>query len=92
MSAVPSPGESSLKRAENKESYIVNTEIVKRLSDLNLLLQVEEGIGELLALTQRRLNDLEGSNIAQKVGDRLVRIPVSHGRDLDSLEVILVGA
>lgn len=37
----------------------VNTKLVQSLSDLDLGLGVEVGIGKLLALTQRRLDDLE---------------------------------
>ena len=37
----------------------VNTELIQSLSDLDLGLSVEVGIGELLALTQRRLDNLE---------------------------------
>ena len=40
-------------------THVVNTKIIQSLSDLNLLLGVEEGIGELFTLSQCTLNDLE---------------------------------
>lgn len=49
-------------------THVVNTEVVKSLGDLNLLLSVKEGIGELLALTEGALNNLEAGDIAQEVG------------------------
>jgi hypothetical protein len=48
-------------------TYVVHTEIVQCLGDLNLLLGVEESVGKLLTLTEGTLNDLEAGNIAQEV-------------------------
>jgi hypothetical protein len=45
-------------------THIVNTKIIQSLSNLNLLLGVEEGVGKLLSLSQRTLNDLEIRYIA----------------------------
>jgi hypothetical protein len=53
-------------------THIVDSEIIQRLGNLNLLLRVEEGIGELLTLSQSALNDLEIRYIAQEVADGLV--------------------
>jgi hypothetical protein len=53
-------------------THIVNTEIIQSLSNFNLLLSVEEGVGKLFALSQRTLNDLEIRYIAQKIADGLV--------------------
>lgn len=55
-------------------THIINTEIIQSLSNLNLLSPVEEGIGELLSLSKRTLNDLESRDVAQEVTDRLVWI------------------
>lgn len=54
----------------------VNTELVQSLCDLDLGLGVEVGIGELLALTQRRLDDLEVGHIGQEVAYGLVGVLV----------------
>lgn len=48
-------------------THIVNAEVIEGLGNLNLLLGVKEGIGELLALTKGALNDLEAGDIAQEV-------------------------
>lgn len=53
-------------------THVVDTEIVEGLGDLNLLLRVEEGVGELLTLTESTLDDLETGDIAQEVGDTSV--------------------
>ena len=50
-------------------THVVHTEVIESLGNLNLLLGVEEGVGELLTLTQSRLNDLEAGDIAQEIGD-----------------------
>lgn len=50
-------------------THVVHTEIIQSLGDLNLLLGVEESIGELLTLTEGGFNDLESRDIAQEVGD-----------------------
>jgi len=55
-------------------THVVYTKIVQGLGYLNLLLCVEEGIGELFTLSQRTLDDLEARYIAQEVADGLVRI------------------
>lgn len=49
-------------------THIVDTEVIEGLGDLNLLLGVEEGVGELLTLTESTLDDLEAGDIAQEVG------------------------
>lgn len=53
-------------------THIINSEIIQRLGDLNLLLGIKESVCELLALSQSTLNDLEARYIAQVVADRLV--------------------
>jgi hypothetical protein len=73
------------KRAKIGESYVINTKVVQRLSDLNLLGSVEESIGELLALSQGALNDLEGVDIAEEVGDGLVGVPGVDGSGVKRL-------
>ena len=61
-------------------THVVNTELIQGLGDLNLLLGVKEGIGELLTLTQRTLDDLEARDIAQEVGDSsIVAVGVACG-------------
>lgn len=55
-------------------THVVNTEIIQSLGNLNLLLGIEEGIGELFTLSQSALNDLEIRHIAQEVADGLVRV------------------
>lgn len=50
-------------------THIVHTELIQSLGDLNLLLGVEERIGELLTLTEGGFNDLESRDVAQEVGD-----------------------
>jgi hypothetical protein len=50
-------------------THVVNTKVIESLSDLNLLLEVEESIGKLLTLTQGRLNNLEAGDIAQEICD-----------------------
>ena len=57
------------------ESYIVHTEFIQRFGNLNFFLCIEEGVGELLAFSQRTLDDFKRGDIAQVVGYRLVRIP-----------------
>lgn len=53
-------------------THVVNTEVVQGFGNLNLLLLVEKGIGELFTLPQSTLNDLEVPYIAQVVANRLV--------------------
>jgi hypothetical protein len=53
-------------------THIVNTEIIQSLGDLDLLGGVKESIGELFALSQSALNDLEIRDVAQEVADGLV--------------------
>jgi hypothetical protein len=51
---------------------VVNAEIIQSLGDLDLLLRVKKGIGELFTLSQSTLDDLEIRYVAQEVADRLV--------------------
>ena len=61
-------------------THVVNTELIQGLGDLNLLLGVKKGIGELLTLTQGTLDDLEPRDIAQEVGDSsIVAVGVACG-------------
>jgi len=53
-------------------THIVNSKIIQRLGNLNLLLSIEERIGELFTFSQSAFNDLEARHIAQKVADGLV--------------------
>lgn len=48
-----------LRGTRRSELDAVNTKLIQSLSDLDLGLGVKVGIGKLLALTQRRLDDLE---------------------------------
>jgi hypothetical protein len=48
-----------LRGTRRGELDAVNTKLVESLGDLDLGLGVKVGIGKLLALTQRRLDDLE---------------------------------
>lgn len=58
---------------------VVNAEFVEGLGNADLGLGVEEGIGKLLALTERRLDQLEARDIGQKVADGLVGVGVPRG-------------
>lgn len=40
-------------------THIVNAKFVKGFGNLNFLLSIEEGIGELFTLTESALDDLE---------------------------------
>lgn len=61
-------------------THVVNTEVIEGPGDLDLLLGVEESVGELLTLTQSRLNDLETRDIAQEIGDAdVVAVGVAGG-------------
>jgi hypothetical protein len=61
-------------------THVVHTEVIEGLGDLNLLLGIEESVGELLTLTQSRLNDLEAGDIAQEIGDaNVVAVGVAGG-------------
>ena len=55
---IPSVSMCSKHRIQNM-THVVNTKIIQSLGDLNLLLGVKEGIGELFTFSQRTLNDLE---------------------------------
>jgi len=55
-------------------THIINTKIIESLGDLDLLLRVKEGIGELFTLPECALNDLEIGYIAQVVPDWLVGV------------------
>lgn len=77
-------------------THVVHTELVQSLGDLNLLLGVEESVGELLTLTESGLNDLESRDVAQEVGDTdAVTVGVTSGvrvvASLDSSEAGVVG-
>lgn len=50
-------------------THVVGTKVIQSLGDLNLLLGIKKGVGELLALTQGALNNLEARDIAEEVGD-----------------------
>ena len=71
-------------------SYVVDTKVVQRLSDLNFLSGVEKRVGKLLSLSQGALDDLERADIAEEVGDGLVGIPAVERCGLDCLVVCLV--
>lgn len=61
-------------------THVVGAESVEGLGDLNLLLGIKKGVGELLALTQGALDDLEARDIAQEVGDGgIVAVGVAGG-------------
>ena len=61
-------------------THVVNTKLIESLGDLDLLLGVKKGIGELLTLTQGTLDDLEPRDIAQEVGDSsIVAVGVACG-------------
>lgn len=49
-------------------THVVNTEVVEGPGNLDLLLGIEESVGELLTLTQGTLDNLETGDIAQEVG------------------------
>ena len=55
-------------------THVVDAEIIQGLGNLNLLLSIEEGVGELLTLSQRALNDLETRDVAQEIADGLIRV------------------
>lgn len=55
-------------------AHIVDPEIVQSLGDLNLLSSIEEGTGELLALSKGTLNNLEVRHIAWEVAHTGVRV------------------
>lgn len=61
-------------------THVVHAELVKSLSNLNLLLRIEKSVGKLLALAQSTLNNLKAGDIAQEVGDaHIVAVGVSRG-------------
>lgn len=49
-------------------THVVHAKVIKSLGDLNLLLGIEKGVGELLTLAQGALNDLKPGDIAQEIG------------------------
>lgn len=53
-------------------THIVHPKIIESLSDLNLLREVKEGVGELFTFSQSALNNLEVVDIAQEIADWLV--------------------
>jgi hypothetical protein len=67
-------------------THVVHTEVIESLGDLDLLLGIEESVGELLTLTEGRLNDLETGDIAQEIGDaNIVAVRVAGGRGVGVL-------
>lgn len=68
------------------ELDVVDTEFVECLGDLDLGGGVEEGVGELLALTESGLDNLELGDIAQEVADGSVRVAGVGARSLVGLE------
>ena len=48
-------------------THVVNTKLIEGLGDLNLLLGIKKGVGELLTLTEGALDDLEAGDIAQEI-------------------------
>ena len=54
---------------ESAMAHIVNPKVIEGLGDLNLLLGIKKGVGELLTLAQSALNDLEAGDIAQEISD-----------------------
>lgn len=61
-------------------THVVRTKVIKSPGDLNLLLGIEKGVGELLTLTQGALNDLKPGNIAQEIGHAdIVAVRVAGG-------------
>jgi hypothetical protein len=69
-----------LRGTRRGELDAVNTELVQSLGDLDLGLGVKVGIGKLLALTQRRLDDLEVWHVGQEVAYGLVGVLVDSVR------------
>jgi hypothetical protein len=62
-------------------THVVHTEVIESLGDLDLLLGIEESVGELLTLTQSRLDDLEAGDVAEEIGDaNIVAVRVAGGR------------
>ncbi len=55
-------------------THVIDPKCIESPGNLNFLLCVEEGIGELFSLSQRALDDLESRDIAQEVADGLVWI------------------
>lgn len=53
-------------------THVVNTKLVEGLGDLNLCLCIKKCIGELFALAEGTLDDLEVVDVAQEVADGLV--------------------
>lgn len=61
-------GEKKDKKKKKKKTHVVDTKLIQSLGNLNLLLGIKKGIGELLTLTQSALDDLKARNVAQEVG------------------------
>jgi hypothetical protein len=68
------------------ELDVVDAKVIEGLGDLDLGSGVEEGVGELLALAEGGLDDLELGDIAQEVADGSVRIAGVGARGLIGLE------
>lgn len=66
-------------------THVVNPKVVQRLCNLNLLWEIEEGIGKLLALSQRALDDLKSRDVAQEISGILVRIRAMRMRVVSGL-------
>lgn len=56
-------------RSRSMITHVVGTKVIQSPGDLNLLLGIKKGVGELLALPQSALNNLEAGDIAEEVGD-----------------------
>jgi hypothetical protein len=67
-------------------THVVHTEVIESFGDLDLLLGIEESVGELLTLTQSRLDDLEAGDVAEEIGDaNIVAVRVAGGRGVGVL-------
>jgi hypothetical protein len=67
-------------------THVVHTEVIESFGDLDLLLGIEESVGELLTLTQSRLDDLEAGDVAEEIGDAyIVAVRVAGGRGVGVL-------
>jgi len=73
------------------ELDVVDTEFVEGLGNLDLSCGVEEGVGELLALAEGGLDDLELGDIAQEVADGGVGVAGVGTRGLVGLECAVGG-
>lgn len=61
-------------------TYVVYAKLIKGFGNLNLLLGIKKGIGELFTLSQCALYDLKTGDIAQEIGDAgVVAVGISCG-------------